>query len=247
MTNKAEYDDEASNYDKSRFGDNIGRHLDYMHKRILTNLIDPTSKLLLEAGVGSGRFATWLAKKGFEVVGIDLSKEMLKKAEEKKALLNVDVELVLGDVHFLPFKKGLFDGCICINVMDHFSGIDRFFRQVKYVIKSQGYFVFNFSNLQSPYLPIALAINSRNKALFRSGKIQSRWFTFRDIIDFLSRNGLVVSEAKGCFIASPVPWGNSLIKFIQVVNFSTENSRLKFFAGSPFVKVKSLGYLKGLQ
>jgi 2-polyprenyl-3-methyl-5-hydroxy-6-metoxy-1,4-benzoquinol methylase len=41
---------------------------------------------VLEAGIGTGRFATWLAKKGFSVVGIDISKEMLKKAKEKKRI-----------------------------------------------------------------------------------------------------------------------------------------------------------------
>lgn len=236
MSHKAiEYDYEAANYDASRFNDNMGRHLDHMHKKILASFIDPSSQLLLEAGVGTGRFATWLAKKGFEVVGIDISKEMLKKAKEKREILNADVGLILADVHFLPFKKGVFDSCICINVMDHFPDINGFLRQVKRVVRSEGYFVFNFSNLQSPYLPIALVINSRKRAMFRSGKIQSSWLTFRDIGDTLSRNGFAVKEVKGCFIASPLPWGNSIIKFIQVINFSTENSRLRFFAGSLFV------------
>ena len=103
---------------------------------------------------------------------LDSRARALKKAKEKKEILNVDVGLILADVHFLPFKKGVFDSCICINVMDHFPDINGFLRQVKHVVRSEGYFVFNFSNLQSPYLPIALVINSRKRAMFRSGKIQ---------------------------------------------------------------------------
>jgi ubiquinone/menaquinone biosynthesis C-methylase UbiE len=238
MSNKVEYDSQAADYDQSRFTDDMGRHLDFMHKKILSGLIDSSSKRLLEAGVGTGRFATWLAKNGFEVVGIDLSKEMLKKAKEKKALLNVDVGLVRADVHNLPFRDGIFDSCLCINVMDHFSDIDGFLRQVKYVVRSDGYFVFNFSNVNSLYLPIALVVNSRRQAMFRSGKIQSSWFTFRDIRNMVSRNGFVVSEVKGCFIASPIPWGNSILKIVQIINFSAENSLLKFFAGSLFVNAQ---------
>jgi ubiquinone/menaquinone biosynthesis C-methylase UbiE len=244
MNHKAvEYDYEAANYDTSRFNDNMGQHLDHMHKRILASFIDPSSHLLLEAGVGTGRFATWLAKRGLEVVGVDISKEMLKKAKEKREISNVDVGLILADVHFLPFKKGAFDSCICINVIDHFPDINRFLRQVKHVVRSEGYFVFNFSNLQSLYLPIALIINSRKRAMFRSGKIQSSWLTLRDIDDMLLRNGFAVKEVKGCFIASPIPWGNFMIKLIQVINSSAENSRLRFFAGSQFVKVKLVGSL----
>lgn len=212
-----------------------------MHKKILYSLIDPSSKLLLETGVGTGRFATWLAKKGFEVVGIDLSKEMLKKAKEKKALLNVDVSLVRADVHNLPFQGGLFDGCLCINVIDHFPDIDGFLRQVKYVVRSNGYLVFNFSNIQSLYLPIALMVNSRGKAMFRGNKIQSAWFTFREIKSLLSKNGFDVAVVKGCFIASPIPFGNVLVNLIQKINLSAEDSHLRFFSGSPFVKVSANG------
>jgi ubiquinone/menaquinone biosynthesis C-methylase UbiE len=237
MSEKAEYDSQAADYDQSRFTDSMGRHLDKMHKRILDELIDSSGKRLLEAGVGTGRFATWLAKKGFEVIGIDLSREMLKKAKEKKTALSVDVGLVRAEVHNLPFKEGVFDGCFCINVMDHFPDIDGFLRQVKYVVKAKGCFVFNFSNAQSVYLPIALLVNSKGQAMFRGGRIQSAWFTFKDIGDLLARNGFRIMAVKGCFIASPVPLGNALVRFIQALNLSTENSKLRFFAGSPFVKV----------
>ncbi len=234
---KAEYDAQAADYDKSRFNDSLGRHLDYMHKKILTQLVDPSTKLLLEAGVGTGRFATWLTKKGFRVVGLDISREMLKKTKEKNRVLNCDVELIVADVHFLPFRKNIFDNCICVNVMDHLSNITEFFKEVSYAIKSEGSFIFNFSNIHSPYLPIALVVNFKKQAMFKGGRIQSRWLTFKDVDSFISRNGFIIKDVKGCFFASPLPLGNLLIKFIQTINFSAENSGLKFLAGSPFIKV----------
>jgi ubiquinone/menaquinone biosynthesis C-methylase UbiE len=239
MNNEAEYDSQAADYDKSRFDDDLGRHLDYMHKKILRDLIDSSSKRLLEAGVGTGRFATWLAKNGFDVVGIDLSGEMLEKAREKKARLNVEVDLIRADAHFLPFKESLFDGCICINVMGHIPDINGFLRQVRHALKSRGYFVFNFSNVQSLYLPIALTVNLRRQAMFRGGRIQSAWFTFKNIGDVLSGNGFGTIAVKGCFIATRVPFGNALIRLIQAINLSTVDSQLKFFAGSPFVKARA--------
>jgi hypothetical protein len=40
MNQKAtEYDYEAANYDKGRFNDKMGRHLDYMHKKIVESLL----------------------------------------------------------------------------------------------------------------------------------------------------------------------------------------------------------------
>jgi ubiquinone/menaquinone biosynthesis C-methylase UbiE len=235
MSNKAEYDHEAANYDKSRFSDSMGRHLDHMHKRILESLIDSSGKLVLEAGVGTGRFATWLAKKGFMMVGIDISRKMLKKTREKKRILNLNVELVMADVRFLPFREGVFDNCICINVMDHFSDVSAFFGQARKVLKSKGRLIFNFSNLQSLYLPLAMLVNSRSQAMFKSGKIWTRWQTFKEIKTLLLFNGFCIKGLRGCFIASGIPLGNNLFPIAKIVNVALEDSRFNIFSGSIFV------------
>ena len=236
--NIAEYNNEAATYDKSRFSNDLGRHLDYMHKKILGSLIDLSGKLVLEAGIGTGRFGTWLAKQGFDVVGIDISKEMLKKTKEKTRFANVDVEVVIADVHFLPFRKGLFDSCICINVMDHFSNFDEFFRQVRQVIKPQGSLIFNFSNSQSPYLPIATIINLSQHALFKS-QILSRWLTFKEVSVSLLSASFRIKNVRGCMIASPIPFGERLVRIVRSINLVSERSRLRFFSGSVFVKAET--------
>ncbi len=238
MVNYPEYDSQACDYDKTRFNDKFGHHIDYMHKKILSSFVNCSGKLVLEVGVGTGRFATWLAKNGRAVVGIDLSKKMLMKAKEKKAILGVDVMLIRADVHFLPFKKGTFDTSICINVIDHLSNLNGFLKQLVYVVKSKGYFLFNFSNLLSVYLPIALAVNYSNQAMFKSGKIYSRWHTAREIRFELLRNGIEIEAVKGCFIASPLPMGNKLVNIIRSIDISVEDSKLKSFSGSLFVKAQ---------
>jgi ubiquinone/menaquinone biosynthesis C-methylase UbiE len=236
--NTFSYDNEAATYDKTRFGNDMGRHLDYMQKKILESLIDLSGKLVLEVGIGTGRFGTWLAKKGFEVVGIDISKKMLKKTKEKNVTLNVDVEVIIADFHSLPFKKDLFDNCICINVMDHFSSFDEFFKQVRKVIKPQGSLVFNFSNSQSPYLPVATVINLSGHALFKS-KILSRWLTFKEVYVSLLGASFSVKSVRGCMIASPIPFGERLVRIVRSINLISERSRLRFFSGSVFVKAET--------
>lgn len=232
----AEYDVEAANYDKSRFSDDFGCHLDQMHKKILESLVDSSGALLLEIGIGTGRFGTWLAKKGFTVVGVDISREMLRRTREKERRLKVNIDVVIADVHSLPFRKGFFENCICVNVMDHFSSIEEFFKQVRYVIKPQGSFVFNFSNSQSPYLPIAALINLSEHALFKS-KIFSKWLTFKEINASLLASGFRIENVRGCMIASPIPFGNWLVPIVRSINLLSERSQLRFYSGSVFVKV----------
>lgn len=231
-----EYDNEAEAYDKSRFFSIFGKHLDYMHKRIIKSFINSSGRIILEAGVGTGRFSTWLSEKSFEVVGIDISKEMLKQARRKIQNPNMLLNLVLGDIHFLPFKKGIFDNCICINVVNHIPNIDQFLKEVKYVIDPKGSFIVNFSNMQSLYLPISIIINLRKLALFKEGKIYSRWFTPTEIRFLMLSAGFIIKEIKGCAISTPLPFGDKLVKVIQKVNFSIENSRFKLFSGSLFYK-----------
>jgi 2-polyprenyl-3-methyl-5-hydroxy-6-metoxy-1,4-benzoquinol methylase len=238
MSNKVEYDSQAAKYDQSRFTDKIGCHLDYMHKKILDSFIDPSTKCILEAGVGTGRFATWMAKRGLNVVGLDLSKEMLRKTKEKRDLLNVGIDLIRADVHFLPFKKGTFDAAICINVVDHISNLDEFLKQLRYVEKPKAYFLFNFSNFISMYLPIATIVNSSNKAMFKGGKIHSKWHTLKEITGEIVRSEFEIQFIKGCFIASPLPLGNKLVKIARLIDLSFEDSKLRFFSGSLFIKAK---------
>jgi len=230
-----EYNNGAEAYDKSRFFSICGKHLDYMHKRIIRSLLSSSGRIILETGVGTGRFSVWLSEKGFEVVGIDISKEMLKQAKRKIQISNVLLNLVLGDVHFLPFKKGIFGNCICINVVNHIPEINQFLKEVKYVIDPKGSFIVNFPNIQSLYLPVYIIINLIKRALFK--EIYSRWFIPTEIRFLISSAGFIIKEIKGCAIATPLPFGDKLVKVIQRVNFSIENSRLKLISGSLFYKV----------
>ncbi len=66
-------------------------------------------KRVLDVGVGTGRFAKPLLDRGFSIVGVDVSRQMMAKAAMKGAR-----ELVQGDAHYLPFHDESFDAAIFI-------------------------------------------------------------------------------------------------------------------------------------
>lgn len=70
------------------------------------------SGTILDAGVGTGRFAAPLKEKGFDVVGLDVSRAMLSKAK-KKSLTN----LVRGELTTMPFANEAFDSCLMVHVL----------------------------------------------------------------------------------------------------------------------------------
>lgn len=66
----------------------------------------PKRARVLDLGCGSGRAAKLLQKKGFEIVGIDFSKAMLKLARS----LVPEAEFFEGDVRRIDFADEYFDG-----------------------------------------------------------------------------------------------------------------------------------------
>ncbi len=68
-------------------------------------------------GTGTQAFAFAFAKSGYEVVGLDMSKEMLKIAEKKNKYENV--RFVVADATKMPFEPDYFDfACISFGLHD---------------------------------------------------------------------------------------------------------------------------------
>jgi len=69
-------------------------------------------KRIIEAGVGTGRVAIPLQKRGFDIAGLDLSAGMLSKARSKGA-----DNLVRGDANNPPFRNRAFDAALLAHVL----------------------------------------------------------------------------------------------------------------------------------
>lgn len=68
---------------------------------------------LLELGTGTGRIAIGLAELGYEhLLGIELSKAMVKEARRISSVLELSVAFQQGDATRLNFEDNLFDGAI---------------------------------------------------------------------------------------------------------------------------------------
>ena len=69
-------------------------------------------KLILEAGVGTGRIAGPLQDRGLEIVGLDLSRGMLSRARAKDV-----ANLLLADANTPPFRPKVFDAALLAHVL----------------------------------------------------------------------------------------------------------------------------------
>ena len=67
---------------------------------------------ILDVGVGTSRFAAPMRRRGFEVVGVDLSRRMMAKAREKGL-----PDLVLADAERLPMRSKVFESAMIVHIL----------------------------------------------------------------------------------------------------------------------------------
>jgi ubiquinone/menaquinone biosynthesis C-methylase UbiE len=124
---RVSFDRAADYYDKTRTFplDVMNRVVEILHDEL------KDCRLILDAGVGTGRFAGPLQKEGLEVVGVDISPKMLRKSVEKKLK-----DLMLADTLHLPFKDKAFDVAMSVHMLHLVSEWRKALREIARVTRS---------------------------------------------------------------------------------------------------------------
>ena len=103
------FDSHAPVYMDNVFTNNTVEEIDFLTKEL--DLLPGCS--VLDVGCGTGRHAVELARRGFRVVGVDISGGMLTRARAAAGEAGVEVGFVRADVsESLP--EGPFDAALCL-------------------------------------------------------------------------------------------------------------------------------------
>jgi SAM-dependent methyltransferase len=107
------YDEDVELYDIA-FDWDVGDEVTWLLERL-----GAECRSVLEPGSGSGRMLEAFARRGVEIVGIDISASMVEFARERLARAGVGVEVVHADMTDFDLGR-TFDGAICpINTLGH--------------------------------------------------------------------------------------------------------------------------------
>lgn len=106
--------------------------------------------ILLDMACGTGTLSKMFAQKGFDVVGVDASEEMLSKAQEKKLEENFDALFLCQKMEELDLF-GTIDAAVCtldsLNHVTEKEKIREIFRRVALFMNDGGVFLFDVNTL----------------------------------------------------------------------------------------------------
>jgi len=95
------FENYGNKYDNESFTQGTIGECDFIEQEIGYN----RRLKILDIGCGTGRHSIELTKRGYSVLGVDLSESQLKKAREKALAANLDISFQKHDARALPFKQ----------------------------------------------------------------------------------------------------------------------------------------------
>lgn len=107
-------------------------------------------KTVLDLTCGTGSQVFFLADRGYQVMGADLSSALLKQAREKARRKDLDIPFIEGDMRTV--KIGTFDAVITIfNAVGHLTkkGVEKAIKNIHQNLKRGGIYVFDILSLEA--------------------------------------------------------------------------------------------------
>jgi ubiquinone/menaquinone biosynthesis C-methylase UbiE len=156
----------------------------------------PTTGRLLEIGCGAGNMALWLAEKGYEVYGVDISPTAIQWTRERAKAKAVHADFAIGDVRDLEcYEDAFFDFVLDGHCLHCIIGEDRpaLLNSVLRVLKPGAYFL--VSTMCSASHSVTLEGFDPESRCTICGGIASRYIGMPDdIVREIERSGFRIAD-----------------------------------------------------
>ncbi len=151
-------------------------------KRFAASL--PAKASILDVGSGAGQDSHYFRGRGFQVTGIEPSRQLLKIARQKVP----GAKFINADLDHAVLRAGIFDAAWCNRVFQHVSLKDqeRFLKKVRRSLRSGGRF----------YLSLKIAPRRSHETVKKEGRLRFPVVhtTFKRIGSLLRRSGFDVEK-----------------------------------------------------
>lgn len=109
-----------------------------------------TDGLVLDLGCGTGTMTELLASKGYDMIGVDYSEDMLEIAMEKREASGHDILYLLQDMREFELYgtvRAVVSICDSVNYITEEEDLEEVFRLVNNYLDPKGVFIFDFKTL----------------------------------------------------------------------------------------------------
>lgn len=211
------YENSAESYDNETFVQGTEAEVNFLEKEINYD----RSVKILDIGCGTGRHCLELAKRGYQVTGIDLSTSLLHHGREKAKKEGLNINFIEMDARFLTFKRE-FDLVICMcegafSLMEEDEMDQNILEGAEKALKDKGKFILTTGNalyqLQHP---------SKNNTFDVT--------TLRETFDIVTEDDSGQKKVLHCtqryYMPSEIAWRLKNLGFKTIEFFSCQESRL---------------------
>lgn len=138
------YQSFAAGYEKFSADNDYAAFADYYEEIFSEYNIKPS--LVLDLGCGSGSLTTIMAEKGYDMIGVDISPEMLDMAREKNPgilYLNQDMR----EFELYGTVDVIYSSFDCINYITNKNDVKKIFKLVNNYLNYGGLFIFDINTV----------------------------------------------------------------------------------------------------
>ena len=146
---KAIFDEWPEKYDQW-FMTPIGSLVKKYESELMLDFLKPApGEMILDAGCGTGVFTRDIISRGSQVIGLDISFPMLRRAREKSG--GVRFHPIWGDISTLPFREESFDKVISVTALEFIAEAKAAVAELFRVARRGGVVVMATLNSRSPW------------------------------------------------------------------------------------------------
>ena len=106
---------------------------------------------VLDLGCGAGRHVIYLAERGFEMYGADISETGLELTKKRLESRKLEAEVIRCNMRSIPYIRSCFDAVICIQTIYHqkLKGIQETISEIHRILKKGGLLLADFPSRRS--------------------------------------------------------------------------------------------------
>jgi len=211
------FENYGAKYDSEIFTQGTICECDFIEKEINFN----KSLKILDLGCGTGRHSIELAKRGYNLTGVDLSVSQLDRAKQKAMEQNVNINFIQADARELNFTNEfdllimLCEGSFPLMETDEMNF--NILKNASNALKSDGKIIFTTLNGLFPLFHSVSDFINSNSTTMNDNKNTFDLMTFRDsstfkVIDDLGVEKTLISDER-YYVPSEINWLLKLVGF----------------------------------